>query len=144
MRAAEVAVSYSFMNSDNEEIIAGIVDALGFPLREEARRLAADTQYQAEVVELREELDELMPEWPSEPANALAERIGVVERVLDEIHATTQPRLLVFNKSDLLLSGVRDVLAERYPDAVFISALTGEDLDVLCSGAAIILWGLDR
>lgn len=35
-------------------------------LREEARRLAADPADRAELVALREELDELTPPWPAD------------------------------------------------------------------------------
>lgn len=45
--------------------------------------------------------------------------------------APAAPVLLVFNKADLLLPDQRRELAEKHPDAVFISAQTGEGADEL-------------
>ncbi len=62
----------------------------------------------------------------------LEDRIEVVERVLEEIGCEHLPRIQVFNKIDLLLEPeVLDRLRDRYPEAVFVSAKTGEGLDVL-------------
>ncbi|HSI60209.1 MAG TPA: GTPase HflX [Ideonella sp.] len=69
----------------------------------------------------------------------LQEQQAEVERVLDEIGASGIPQVLVFNKLDRIEPsqrprGLRDVL-ERGPGLrvprVFVSALTGEGLDVL-------------
>jgi len=54
-----------------------------------------------------------------------------VEQTLDEIGASERPRLLVLNKVDLLSPGERDELRLRYPDAVLVSATTGEGLPEL-------------
>ena len=62
----------------------------------------------------------------------LEERMAVVEQVLEEIGVARKPRIVVFNKLDLLLeTGLLERLRERYPDSVFVSALTGEGLDTL-------------
>jgi len=51
------------------------------------------------------------------------EHIQVTEGVLEEIGAHTVPRLLVFNKQDLVQDKVRRLLAARqYPEALFFSA----------------------
>ena len=69
-------------------------------------------------------------------------QLETVERVLEDIGATDQPRLLVLNKADLLRQTVRDGLVpgetlqawlEANPDAVTVSARDGEGLDVLKS-----------
>jgi GTP-binding protein HflX len=51
--------------------------------------------------------------------------------VLDDIDAQEIPQLLVLNKIDLVDPGTRRRLANRRPDAVQISAQTGEGLDDL-------------
>ena len=62
----------------------------------------------------------------------LEERMTVVEQVLEEIGAAQKPRIVVFNKMDLLLeTHLVDRLRERYPESVFVSALAGEGLDTL-------------
>ena len=59
-------------------------------------------------------------------------QLDTVSRTLDEIGATTQPRILVLNKIDQLANSA-DVLVwlNRRPDAIPISASTGEGLDEL-------------
>ena len=52
-----------------------------------------------------------------------------MEDVLEEIGTGRQPRLLVLNKADALDEERRRELAFRHPDAVLVSALTGEGLD---------------
>jgi GTP-binding protein HflX len=55
-----------------------------------------------------------------------------VEQTLEEIGAGDRPRLLILNKTDLLDQASRDELRLRYPDAVLLSAASGEGLDTLC------------
>ncbi len=60
------------------------------------------------------------------------EQIATVENILDELQIAGKPTVLVLNKSDLvadlkLLSRIQ----ERYPGAVFTSALNGWGIDVL-------------
>jgi GTP-binding protein HflX len=62
------------------------------------------------------------------------ERIGMmiaVDDTLHEIGADERPRLLVMNKVDLLDDEARRELTFRHPDAVEVSAVTGEGLDDL-------------
>ena len=67
----------------------------------------------------------------SAPEEELTAMTRAVEDVLEEIGTGDQPRLLVLNKADALDAERRRELAFRHPDAVLVSALTGEGLDVL-------------
>ena len=79
----------------------------------------------------------------SEPEEERADSIAAADVVLDEIGAGAAPRLLVMNKVDLLDDEQCRELRLRHPDAVQVSAETGEGLDELRSGiAASILEGL--
>ena len=68
-------------------------------------------------------------------ASADEDELGVqqaaVETVLHEIGADQIPRLLVLNKIDRCDEVARRRLLNRAPDAVLVSARTGENLDVL-------------
>jgi GTPase len=62
------------------------------------------------------------------------ERLGMMEAVDDTLHeigADERPRLLVMNKVDLLDDDARRELSFRHPDAVQVSAVTGEGLEEL-------------
>jgi GTPase len=61
----------------------------------------------------------------------LVEQIAAVDSVLREIGATELPIELVVNKIDAVDTLGRRRLANRYPDALQISALTGEGLEEL-------------
>jgi GTPase len=67
----------------------------------------------------------------SAPPERLAEQIASVNAVLLEIGANALPRELVVNKIDLVADEARRRLANRYPDALQVSAATGEGLDEL-------------
>ena len=54
-----------------------------------------------------------------------------VEDVLEEIDAGSSPRMLVLNKADILDDERRRELGFRHPDAVLVSAQTGEGLEEL-------------
>jgi GTP-binding protein HflX len=60
-----------------------------------------------------------------------AEMIVAVDETLHEIGADDRPRLLVLNKADLLDDADRAALRFRHPDAVQVSAVSGEGLDEL-------------
>lgn len=66
-------------------------------------------------------------------SESFEEQIKVVEDTLDEIHASGKPIILAFNKIDLLKDDVRSSLIANlkihYPDAVFISAEKGINLN---------------
>ncbi|HST68587.1 MAG TPA: GTPase HflX [Solirubrobacterales bacterium] len=57
--------------------------------------------------------------------------MGAVDEVLAEIGAGEKPRLLVFNKVDLLSAEEREETELDHPEAVLISAQEGEGLDGL-------------
>lgn len=63
-------------------------------------------------------------------------QIAAVREVLAEIEADEVPERLVFNKVDLATDPALTRLQNLYPDAVFVSALTGEGLGDLQSAIA--------
>jgi GTP-binding protein HflX len=67
----------------------------------------------------------------SAPEEELVAMTRAVEDVLEEIGAGATPRILVLNKADVLDDERRRELAFRHPDAVLVSAITGEGLDAL-------------
>jgi GTP-binding protein HflX len=54
-----------------------------------------------------------------------------VESTLEEIGAGESPRILVLNKADLLDDEAREEIRFRYPDAVLVSGVSGEGLEML-------------
>jgi GTP-binding protein HflX len=67
----------------------------------------------------------------SEPEDERADSISAADAVLGEIGADSSPRLLVMNKIDLLDDEARGELTLRHPDAMLVSAETGEGLEEL-------------
>jgi GTP-binding protein HflX len=67
----------------------------------------------------------------SAPEEELHGMLAAVEDVLDETGAAERPRLLALNKVDLLDEDGRREMGFRFPDAVQVSAETGEGLDQL-------------
>jgi GTP-binding protein HflX len=67
----------------------------------------------------------------SEPEHRRRESIAAVDSVLEEIGAGAAPRLLVFNKIDLLDAAEARELTIREPEATAISAATGAGLEDL-------------
>jgi GTPase len=67
----------------------------------------------------------------SAPEEELAEMLEAVELVLGEIGAGERPRLFALNKVDLLDDERRRELSFRFPQAVQVSAETGEGLEEL-------------
>ena len=67
----------------------------------------------------------------SEPEESRRESIAAVDSVLEEIGAGEQPRLLVFNKLDLLDAEQRRELLVGEREAIGVSAATGEGIDEL-------------
>jgi GTPase len=57
--------------------------------------------------------------------------LDAVDAVLEEIGAGEEPRLLVLNKADLLDDDERGEALLRHPDAVLVSALSGEGIEAL-------------
>jgi GTPase len=67
----------------------------------------------------------------SEPEQSRHESIAAVDEVLSEIGAGEQPRLLVYNKIDVLDADERRDLLVGDPGSIGVSAETGEGLDEL-------------
>jgi GTP-binding protein HflX len=65
------------------------------------------------------------------PEDRLREQIAAVDQVLREIGGEALPVLLVLNKVDLVDALGRRRLANRFPEALVVSAATGEGLDTL-------------
>jgi GTPase len=72
----------------------------------------------------------------SQPEEERLDSIAAADAALEEIGAGASPRLLVMNKVDLLDDDQRRELRMRHPDAVPVSAETGEGLDELRSRIA--------
>ncbi len=72
------------------------------------------------------------------------EHRATVQTVLDELGAGDKPRLLVFNKADLLERTAHqpDAVAPAIAGAVFVSALTGFGMDTLRAEMAALLASL--
>lgn len=64
-------------------------------------------------------------------SHELEEHISVTENVLRELGAGDKNVILVLNKTDILEKGEADGFRFRYPDAVMVSAVTGEGTDEL-------------
>lgn len=73
-----------------------------------------------------------------------ASQLRTVREVLGEVEARSIPELVVFNKCDLIDDAQRLVLHGLAPDAVFVSAKTGEGLDTLQGRIASVLPLPDR
>jgi GTP-binding protein HflX len=84
---------------------------------------------------LRADLLLLVIDASADPEEEAA-RLAAVEETLEEIGAGQMPRLRVLNKVDLLDSYGRNALSVREPDAVAISAISGEGVDQLLDSAA--------
>jgi GTP-binding protein HflX len=67
----------------------------------------------------------------SAPEERRLQEMTAVDEVLEEIGAGGKPRLLVFNKADLLSEETRGETLLDHPDAVLVSALEGEGLERL-------------
>ncbi|ACV22114.1 GTP-binding protein HflX [Slackia heliotrinireducens] len=63
-------------------------------------------------------------------------QMNAVGDTLEQIGAQDIPRLVVFNKIDLVDEGDRAILASRYPMAILVSAETGEGIDGLIDALA--------
>ncbi|MBK8295042.1 MAG: GTPase HflX [Solirubrobacterales bacterium] len=67
----------------------------------------------------------------SSPEEQLLMEMQAADLVLAEIGADDKPRLLVLNKIDLLSKEERDEVRIAHPDAIPVSAVTGEGLEEL-------------
>jgi GTP-binding protein HflX len=67
----------------------------------------------------------------SDPEQGRREAIAAVDSVLEEIGADSAPRLLVYNKADLLDPADANELTITTPGSIAVSALDGEGLEEL-------------
>jgi len=74
----------------------------------------------------------------------LDSHLRAVEKVLEELGAADIPRILLLNKADRLEPSERILVRAQYPDALFVSATTGEGLEALDAAVAarLDLWSL--
>ena len=61
----------------------------------------------------------------------LDRQIAAVENILADMDLLAVPRLMVLNKCDRLDREAQDNLRQRWPDAIFAAAATGEGMDTL-------------
>ncbi|MGH9026329.1 MAG: GTPase HflX, partial [Acidimicrobiia bacterium] len=76
-------------------------------------------------------------------ADDAGRQVEAVRAVLREIEADSIPELVVFNKTDRAPEHVHDVLAAQ-PDAIAVSAATGEGIDKLLEAVGDRIRALDR
>ena len=104
-----------------------LVDTVGFIQKLPHSLVAAFRATLEEVVEA-----ELLLHVIDASADDLDERDAAVQAVLEEIGATA-PRIEVLNKVDLLTPSRADALRAARPDAVAVSAVTGDGLKALAA-----------
>lgn len=108
-----------------------LADTVGFIQRLPTQLIAAFRGTLEEVVHadmLLHVVDASHPDWPT--------HMRVVHEVLAGIGAGERPMLTVFNKADRLLPEDVRRLREEYPDAVVVSAASGEGLPALTAALA--------
>lgn len=64
-------------------------------------------------------------------AEDMEDKIVTVNRVLEEIHAETKPRMLVFNKVDRIFEEDLERCRRKYPGSIFVAATKSIGLDRL-------------
>ena len=114
------------LEADGHELL--LSDTVGF-IRNLPHQLV--TAFSATLEEVRDADLILHVADGAEPEARRAAQSRAVAEVLDEIGAAEVPRLTVLNKIDLVDRDGRAALANRQPDAVQVSAATGEGLDGL-------------
>jgi GTP-binding protein HflX len=103
-----------------------LVDTVGFIQKLPHGLVAAFRATLEEVVEA-----DLLLHVMDAAADDMEARAAAVNQVLDEIGAANRPVVPVLNKIDLVPKARAAALAEGHPDAVLISAATGDGLDQL-------------
>lgn len=63
----------------------------------------------------------------------LDDQLTAVDDIIAQLELQETPRLLVLNKIDALPEKEKEIIFARYPDAITISAITGQGLDTLTS-----------
>jgi GTP-binding protein HflX len=117
-----------------------ISDTVGF-LRKLPHQLIASFKSTLEVVA---ESDIILLVMDATATNSQAQIDAVLE-VLKDLKADTTPRILIFNKSDLLLDMfTKKALQVSFPDALFISAFDNASIKLLKSEIALRIQDLTR
>lgn len=105
-------------------------DTVGFIQKLPPALVAA---FRATLEELREA--DLLVHVVDVSAAELHEQMRAVDAVLADLELADRPRLVVFNKTDLLAgaegAALREALAAEFPAAVFVSATRGEGLEAV-------------
>lgn len=105
-----------------------VADTVGF-IRNLPKELME--AFQATLEEL--EAADLLVHVADASQTGLLQQIEAVENTLHELGLERIPRILVLNKWDLLDTAQRAALGDMLPDALHVSAATGEGLDNLLS-----------
>ncbi len=107
-----------------EEVI--ISDTVGF-IRKLPHHLVASFKSTLSVVRNADLVIHLV----DSTSRQFQKHMEVTEGVLNELIPEELPRLLVFNKSDVLDEETREELEHKFPDALFVSALAREGVEEL-------------
>ena len=73
-------------------------------------------------------------------SSLISEHYRTTRDVLNQVSAGKLPILIVINKLDLLTAEQKERLGRKFPEAVFVSSLTGEGLSDLKNGLAARIW----
>ena len=123
---------------DGQKVV--VSDTVGF-IRKLPHELVAAFHSTLEVVR---EADLLVHVVDGTSEQTFAERIAAVDEVLSDLGASDIPMIKAFNKVDLLEPGQANYIGRAYPDALQVSAITGEGIDSLMEAISNRLSGLTR
>jgi GTP-binding protein HflX len=128
----DTATRRTFIPGIGEIVIS---DTVGF-LRKLPHHLVASFKGTLEVVSQADLLLLIM-----DAASAWSDRqLATVNEVLADLGADKIPHLLLFNKIDLVADPVgRKMLSVKYPDALFVSAFSGDDMKMVKEHIAEII-----
>jgi GTPase len=128
----DTATRRTFVPGIGEIVIS---DTVGF-LRKLPLHLVASFKGTLEVVSQADLLLVVM-----DAASAWSDRqLATVNEVLADLGADKIPHLLLFNKIDLVADPVgRKMLSVKYPDALFVSAFSGDDMKMVKEHIAEII-----
>jgi len=126
------------MLPDGQKVV--LSDTVGF-IRKLPHELIAAFRSTLEVVR---EADLLALVVDATAELALGERMSAVNEVLSDLDALDIPVMTVVNKVDLLESAQIEYIKRAYPDALYVSALTGEGVDEVLETMAKRLPGLEH
>jgi GTP-binding protein HflX len=120
---------------DHGEIL--LSDTVGF-IRKLPHHLVASFKSTLEVIT---DANLILPVMDAS-SDQLDEHMETVNRVLNELETIHIPKLLVFNKIDLIDGAVLERLKATHPEAVFVSAVKREGLEALKKAILSFIKGL--